>query len=1163
MLRIHLLGTPAVYDDDRPLQIQRRIQRALLFYLACQRDGASRSELMLLFWPDAPEPDARRHLREALSKLRADLPADTPWVTGRDSIGLDHSRMYVDVQMFYTSIARVWRSIQQIPLQTPLPEPVYRELNAAVRMWRSARFMGGANLPSSQQFDRWLVNVSQELEYLRQRSAERLGYHAAASGDLESGIYYMRLALQSDEVNEGLHLQVLTWLHALGRQSEALEYCRFLEGLFSSEDEVEPSPALLNLCKQIRLEANGRPPEQLPWPLAGGPQVPYVGRAQLLKDLAQHYFRGGSLAILGESGSGKTRLIQQLYGSLNPAPRLLYLQANDSDTRLPYQPLIEMLRSQVTQAEWKDLEPVWLAHLSVLLPELAALCPQPQFPNREQITEARAQLFESIHRLLQQLASGRRILLVLDDAHWSDEATLAVLAYLQENQFFARHGLLVLAARIEERSPALDAFLRRAQRIPRVHLTELLAEDISEMARHVLGRLPSGETVNRLLQNTGGNPLFLLETLRSWLEAAPFLEEDLPAEAPLLPDRIHSLLRERLNRMSPMIREVLNAAAVIGREFSLEVLEAAAGVSPEGLVQAVEELELSGQIRPLKRADAPDSYLFVHDLFREVLLVDLGLARRRLLHLKAAYALEKTLKGQVIQQPAVLAGHYEQAGKPEQAFSYWLQAAEHARKLFSREEAYAAFNNAERLLHQYALRLPDRSVHQLYSSWGDTAYTCADIEGSLYAYQALLRCGEQREAALLLGSAYNGLGMVQMYNNQPERAAACFEQAGAYLQVTGDLSEQLSAVLRQGMLWIMLCRYQDAKNAFRKVISQGRGSLDPRIRATLQEAADWLGMVYNITGWPEKAVSLISEISGEDWRGPSVLQPSGRVTLAVACHFLGRYEDALEHCRAGIATAEALGSRRFAGMLYTVKGRVELVMCRLDDCLNSIERGLEVGRSSSYPEVLGDGYCLQGDFYRMMNEPEQAIRAYRLGMETSNREGYVFLQNKYRLGLVQAVSGQMEEGSAVIGAVADYAREMGVGIVRVPAEMHQAALLIHTGRHEEGRARMLDVIEEARQRRMITVVMISRSTLGELDLQQGRLDDAWGHALGIIQTARAVGNRMQEINGLHLGCRVLRAQGESDTDMQSRLAELIAEIRRYAQLPQVSPLFERYSATFC
>src|SRR5512146_3489256 len=142
-LRILLLGTPAVYAGDQPLQIQRRLLRWMLFFLASQNEMVGRVDLILMFWPDEAEEDARRHLRETLSKLRAQLPDPDLIIAEQDQVGLDFRRVYSDVLEFQSLVAQTSRACAQTPASTPLPQAVYQKAVQAVKLWRAARPMPG------------------------------------------------------------------------------------------------------------------------------------------------------------------------------------------------------------------------------------------------------------------------------------------------------------------------------------------------------------------------------------------------------------------------------------------------------------------------------------------------------------------------------------------------------------------------------------------------------------------------------------------------------------------------------------------------------------------------------------------------------------------------------------------------------------------------------------------------------------------------------------------------------------------------------------------------------------------------------------------------------------------------------------------------------------
>ena len=196
MLSILLLGPPIISQDDRPVFIQRRLLRAILFYLAYKPEMVGRLDLIALFWPELPEEKSRLHLRDILSKLRSELPDASILLVDQDNIGLDRSRLYVDVLEFIQLVNQTHRSLSQLDRSVPLPEPVYQQVERATNLWRSAHFLAGARLPANEGFGRWVVEKSRDLKYNRLYLLERLADHAAAVGDLEAGIRWVRCALE-------------------------------------------------------------------------------------------------------------------------------------------------------------------------------------------------------------------------------------------------------------------------------------------------------------------------------------------------------------------------------------------------------------------------------------------------------------------------------------------------------------------------------------------------------------------------------------------------------------------------------------------------------------------------------------------------------------------------------------------------------------------------------------------------------------------------------------------------------------------------------------------------------------------------------------------------------------------------------------------------------
>jgi predicted ATPase len=1166
MLRILLLGTPAVYLDDQLVRIQRRMLRALLFYLATQKDLVGRSQLIVNFWPESSETDGRRHLREALSKLRAQLDNDAYWVVYNDRIGLNFQNVYVDMHEFQNLIQQTWRNIHQIPNQSPLPEPVVQMMIKGVNLWRSPRFLSGVNLPSTVEFERWFYSVGQINEAGRLQMLERLAYHAAASGDIETGIYWMRLALEYDELNENYHYQILTWLRALSRRSDMLSYHNYLRELYKHEMGGSLPPVLQEVFRKVQEEKSvSAPRKPVDWPSSSSLQLPFVGRVRNLQMLQHAFQRGGSVAIFGEAGAGKSRVVHQFYVSLEQPPRLFLAVAHASEKDLPFQPIIEMLRKSILEKEWQQLDSIWLISLSQLLPELLNIQPEilPGFQTGMQaVSEARAALFEAFRQILMIASKSQRILLFLDDAQWSDESTLAAMAYLQERQFFNSRGLFVLAARPEEPNPSLEKLLNQPNIHPtpvRTNLNSLAVDEIADLACSALGQAPSDDMIERLARDTGGNPLFLIEILRAWLDLS--LSGGLTETTERLPlsSSIQNLLRQRLRNFPAESQLVLATAAVIGHQFTPDVLENAVGLDPERLVQILEDLERGYLIRSEGYSvQNAGWYTFIHDKLREVLLLDLSPARRRLMNYKVARALEMAFQGQIPQQAVVLAGHYEMAGQSDLAYTYWLQAAQYARNLFSRTEAYTAYRRAEQILQRIQFAIKDRDVYALYSGWGEIAFDSNDVETLRRVYTSLLRQGEQRRSSLLLGSAMSGLAMAYTDEVHAEQSLKYINDAIPYLEQSEDVFELMEVYNRKGNLMGMLDRYGEAVEAYVEAIALGQNAQDPHVQEARVNSEDSLSYIYTITGWPAKALELTEHTFRER---RLLLHATGQtrtdIVYSMALFYCGHYHEALEQCQRGLKIADAIGSWRYSGTLRAVAARAELALGHFDECWEHLNQLLEIGKRSGDKTILSNACGIRGDFYTVMGFAKEAIESYQQGI-VDNVENFTKMRNIYRLGALVAAHQDLERGRKMIEQAIEYSQRVGMGMILMPALLFQIWTSSYEGTFDRADEVLEKVILETEERRMGTIVMTARNMYGISQLNQGRFEEAWKNAQQVIYGARSLPNLTLEIEGLQLAVKVSGKQGRDLASMQERVAILLKELDLHTSSPELRPYFETY-----
>ena len=737
-LEILLLGPLEFKYGGNQLHIRRRLVRTLLAYLGYQQVMISRAELLLLFWPDESDTVGRKRLREILSKLRQELPDPDILLTNDDQVGLDQERIYVDALDFEILNEQVIRSAQQIPQNLALPDNTHQRLIRAINLWRSPLFMAGFNPPDTSELDHWFSETRNVLENSRLFLLERLADHEAAIGDLESAVQNIRKVIEYDRLNEAFHIRLIKWLMALGRRNEAINHRDYLEKLFQQEGYLEIPEEIYEICDTVKKpDRLFEVDEKVFWPAPSFIRVAFVNRQEELKKLKAAYQQGGIVSIKGESGVGKTRLVYEFFQNLVPSPRLLFAPSRIREDYFSFQPLIELLRYSILQDEWQNLDKVWIKHLLNLLPELNTTFPDLNPPGDILATDVKTLIYEAVHQLFLISAQNDRILMFFDDAQWIDQDTLGLLSYLIERNFFPQKGLLVFTSEIDEQENKFKEFLEHQTTIQpyftSIELGDLEEQEIAMLVQHVLGRRWEKNRLENLIQKTGGNPLFIIETLRAVLEFSPESVYSEKIGYLPVPGSIQTLIRDRLKRLSLKTHQMLYTAALVGMEFTPEIIEAVSGQEMFEIVQQLEEAERLNIIRPSVKADTIGEYTFVYEKIQEVLLLELSQARKRVLHHQVANGLV-SLGMDEGKNSVHVARHYQLSGKLKKSFDYWIKAGNYFRHFLSTSDVQLAFSKAEKLFEKLDKQISDEEVLYFYRSWGDFADDIDDSQNCLQGF---------------------------------------------------------------------------------------------------------------------------------------------------------------------------------------------------------------------------------------------------------------------------------------------------------------------------------------------------------------------------------------------------------------------------------------------
>ena len=435
--------------------------------------------------------------------------------------------------------------------------------------------------------------------------------------------------------------------------------------------------------------------------------TPFVGREDELRLLMSRWERAldgeGQVAlIIGEAGIGKSRLLQRFHEQIGGTPHTwIEAHAGAFFQNTPFYPVTELLQQflggngdKPAEDQLAQLEPrLELAGLkpAETIPLIAPLLNLPlsdKYPRLPLSPERqRRRLLSTLVEWVLGAARVQPIVIATEDLHWADPSTLELIQLLVEQGATSRL-LLLYTARPEFRS----RWPVRAHHI-QINVNRLSARDIRTMVQEVAARKAvSDETIATVVERTGGVPLFVEELTRTVLESG-----SVKPSGRAIPATLHDSLMARLDRLGPA-KEVAQVAAVIGSEFSYELLHAVHPIADEDLQRALRSLADAELI--YVRGIAPDAtYQFKHALIRDAAYEALLKSRRKELHRLGAHTISETFAALEETLPEVLARHWTEAGETEQAIAQWSKVGNAAEARNAFKEARESYQQALALLN--------------------------------------------------------------------------------------------------------------------------------------------------------------------------------------------------------------------------------------------------------------------------------------------------------------------------------------------------------------------------------------------------------------------------------------------------------------------------------
>ncbi|MFF4265550.1 BTAD domain-containing putative transcriptional regulator [Streptomyces virginiae] len=887
MVHIRVLGSFAAERDGETIPLGGHRQRSVLALLVAARGRVVSVDRMIEeLWQGAPPARAVASLQAYVSNLRRLLePGRAPRTPARLLVSAPPGYALrlpddaVDAWRFERLLARARAAL---PAE---PDTAGALLREALALWQGPAYAESADEP-------WAHAEIMRLGELR-LAARELGVSAGLRGgaDLAAAVAEAALLTREEPLREEAWRLHALALWAAGRQADALAALRRARTVLADEVGLDPGAALIELEKAVLtqdghvLREATRPPQTVPAapperaplltePAADGiePFVgaePFVGREEELARLTAQAHRAraagpGVALVSGEAGLGKSALLRALDDRLRADGWLVaFGRTTDAEGAPPAWAWVEALRAL---AEAAPPEPAAAAALAPLLSEDAPATTHA--PGGEDVAAGRFRLHRAVGRWLARAAGERPVAVLLDDLHWADAETLALLSGAADLP--AGTALLLVGAyRPEDTEGRLgDTLAGLARRAPaRIALRGLAEEAVAELVRAVGGPRVDAEVLAALAERTGGNPFYVRESARL-----------LGSEGSLValsevPEGVRDVLRRRLGRLPEPVVSVLRLAAVAGRESDVEVLVGAADTGEDGVLGALE----AGLLAGLLVEPEPGRIRFAHALVRDTLLADLSRLRSSRMHGRIAVCLERLAPDDV----SALAHHHVRAASSAtaaKAVAYCLRAARLAESRFAHDVAAALLAEAVECFE----RVPAQSG-------GDRDAERVELSGRLVRAQvragAVMAARTTRRTAIdrAVGAGRDDL-LIAAFTAWTEPTPWQTRPYGVVDAPVVELLERLLAqpghepAVRCLLLGAYAAELSDAKVASvregaREALALAEGTGDPVLRAGALAA-----LVKELDAdleWPERAalggelerIGAAHELPGHQWYG--------------------------------------------------------------------------------------------------------------------------------------------------------------------------------------------------------------------------------------------------------------------------------------------------------
>lgn len=1103
--------------------------RALLVYLAMEQGQPLRREaLAALLWPGQPESRARANLRRALSNLRQVID---------DKRG--HYLHITRQTLQFNPASRAVCDAVQFEQLLDDDEPGVAQLEEAVALFKGP-FLDGFSISDSIAFEEWALLKREAIQRQQLRALHRLTTYYEAHHQPETAIRYAWQQVDIEPWYEPGQRQLMRLLVQTRQRSAALTQYEQFEEVLASELGVPPEPTTRDLYKKIRDDVADRTPAQpLPVFLSEPRSVveqPFVAREAELERLhgflqAATLGQGQVVFVTGEAGSGKTSLLHTFARQAQvDVPFLIPFFGGcraHTGPGNPYLPFRNILAQAVGDIEslWRNgtltraqVNRLWrLRQTAVKLlqdtaPDCLALLVDPTLLPADMNVSAESRppsqeiIFHQMGHFLQAFSQYGTLLLLLDDLHWVDDASIDLLYHLRQ-QVAGYPVLLLCAYRPEELLPRPEA-----TRHPLVRFVHEMTRESGEI-EVALDRVDGRSFVNAwldteqnrlddafremLFELTQGHALFTVELVAALRERGNLRQDaqgywqvgDAVAWS-RMPSRTEAIISERFGRLPPPLHQLLGVASIQGETFTAEVVAHLLDRPPGDVIHLLSSVldrrhrlvQSEGRQRVGSRTVS--RYSFRHSLFEKYVYGRLDANERAHLHQLTGNALVDLYTAGGVEPmliAAELAYHFESAQDVEKAVTYYQLAGQYALQLSANPAAIDHFRRSLALLSTQP-ETPANLRQQiecglalgaaLLASQGYTSPEVKMVYDRVYEL-----CGQVRASAETVTSLF---WLTSYYATQGDLIQACTVSqkmlAVADQEAVSDM-HQMQAHLLAGLPLFFMGNNEAALTHFQQASAKYEPARHQPLVHTLGQDPGIASMI-----WQGHVLLHMGHLSQARRRWRQALVWTSALdhpyTMAFS-HLLagatpnnGWYFRDLKAAKTHVQTALQLAQEGSFDYILAIAtfylGQIIVAIClrqgdksqrEISEGFALMHQGMEMEAAIGSKLGLSSRWVVLADAHRQCDQDDQAWHALQQAeTEAHGRQELYFEPERLRVqGALHLVDGNANLAEASFQQAMHYARQQKAGLWELRATTALGSLWQQQGKQAQARQLLTDV----------------------------------------------------------------------------------------------------------